>query len=834
VKRIVAIIICFCGLSISLVHAQTIEVDCQSKPLNEILIEWRDRFDLQFSFNDAQLAQYRITIKQKFQTVDDALSALLKGLPFEFEKSRDVYIIYPVKRQKPQKTFTLIGKITEEGTGEPLPFSHIMANGQQAVTDVKGVFSFNFQDDSVYQITASHLGCYMLDTVLQAGINHSIILKPSAVGIKEVVVTNNIVEKSTQIGESSGLTSLNHHIANYLPGNGDNSVFNLLRLQPGILAAGEQPNDLIIWGSPEGTSRVTFDGFTIWGLKNFNDNISAVNPYLAKNIEVHKGGYDASHDDVIGGIVSITGKNGSTMQPGLNLFINNQTLNGMVELPFSRKSALMLAFRQTYYNLFSSDDLIFNQNQNNQDNAFDVIPDYNFRDFNLKYSLQGDNGDLFYMSLLHGADNFETKLEREIDRNTNKYRLVKLTTEIAEDNQQMGGTLFYGKTFANGNSSSLNISYSALYSNYSNTYEQLLVNTNIKRVKRDINAQNNVGELAFKWKNTVLAGEKNSLTFGAEFIHNNLVLTEDTFNTEYINLSERANRVNLFIQNRVQLHQRLSLTTGLRYNHSFFIDKIYFDPRIGLSYRASGNIKLNASWGRYHQYLVKSSVVDEYDNYRYTWTIADNREIPVMVSHHYVVNGAYTLPEFLFSIDAFYKENEGLTRFVRYKQNNYNINGISRSYGIDFYGKKDFKGHSVWASYSLSKTEEYYPFYVDERYRRALQDQRHEVKVAGLFNLGSFHLSASYIYGSGFPIYTNYRDEIYTEPDYKRLDASFIYKLSSQKFTGEVGISILNVFDADNLKYNQFNRVPIEQTASILINSDAVPFTPLLYLKLHF
>ena len=70
-------------------------------------------------------------------------------------------------------------------------------------------------------------------------------------------------------------------------------MFNLLRLQPGILAAGEQSNDLIIRGSYEGQSQVLFDGFTLFGMKNFNDNISAVNPFMAKDIRLMKGGFPA-------------------------------------------------------------------------------------------------------------------------------------------------------------------------------------------------------------------------------------------------------------------------------------------------------------------------------------------------------------------------------------------------------------------------------------------------------------------------------------------------------------------------------------------------------------
>ena len=60
---------------------------------------------------------------------------------------------------------------------------------------------------------------------------------------------------------------------------------------PGILASGESTNDLVIWGSYAGHSQVLFDGFTIFGLKNFNDNISSFNPLMAKDIEVMKGGF---------------------------------------------------------------------------------------------------------------------------------------------------------------------------------------------------------------------------------------------------------------------------------------------------------------------------------------------------------------------------------------------------------------------------------------------------------------------------------------------------------------------------------------------------------------
>ncbi len=813
-------------LCISEVSSQTIEMDYHSKPLNEILIEWRETYQLQFSFNDQQLSQYEITIRQIFTSVDEALSALLTNLPLGFEKRQGVYIIYPLKPPPTSRKITLVGKVIEAKTGEPLPFSHIRANGQQAITDIKGMFSMNFETDSIYEVTASHLGCYMLDTVLMAGKQHIMVLQPSVYGIKEVQVTNNIVEKSIQVGESPGLISLNHHIASYLPGNGDNSVFNLLRLQPGILASGEQPNDLVIWGSPEGTSRVKFDGFTIWGLKNFNDNISAVNPYLAKSIEVQKGGFDVRQDDVVGGIVNVAGKNGNLNQPGVNLFVNNQTLNGMLEVPLFKKSALLLAFRQTYYNMFDQDDVsAYSLLGNNA--RFEAVPDYQFRDGNLKYSLQGNNGDLFFASLFYADDNFVVNAGQESER-----RNWKQQTE--EDNHQVGGTLYYGKSFANGLASNLKLSYSALYSHFQQLRELSNRHNTFSVLKDNVHAQNDVDELSAQWENTFFIGARHTITSGLEFIHNNLVLYEDTFETRYIDLSERANRFSFFAQDKIKLADRLSLTAGVRLNHSLFLNRTYADPRVSLSFKTAKHIKLNAAWGYYHQFLVKSTVEDESGNYRYSWSIADNDEVPVLQATHYVFGWAYTPKNLLLSVDAYYKTTDKLTRFIRYEDENYIFSGDSRSYGVDLYIKKDFNGHSVWTSYSLSKTEEHFPFYGQDEYRRALQDQRHELKVAGLLNLRPFHLSACYVYGSGLPLYDSYSDDSYTEPDYNRLDISLVYQLITSRFSGEVGVSLLNVTDADNIKYSQLNRVPIDQINTIYINSKAVPFTPLLYLKVHF
>lgn len=827
-KFIVCIIFALSSLS---VYTQNIELKSKEKPLNELLIEWRERYDLQFSFNDDLLSKFTISQTQTYTSADKAIEGILKGLPLQYEKSDNVYIIFALEANNEPRIYHLIGKIIEKGTNEPLPFSHVSANDLQAVTDIKGVFSFTFENDSVYQVKASHLGCYIIDTVLMAGQQHTLSLTPSVVGLPEIRVTNNIVEKSAQIGEQPGLTKLNHHIANYLPGNGDNSVFNLLKLQPGIAASGENPNDLILWGSSEGTSIVQFDGFTIWGLKNLNDNISSVNPFMAKSVDILKGGYDATQSDFIGGIVNISGKNGNTANPAFHFFLNNQTINSMLELPIGRKSSVVATYRQNYYNLISSSDVQVLEINNISQFQWDYKqPDYTFRDLNFKYSLQGDNGDLFYISMLAGGD--ELGLEGEKDtllERTNRDVLLQHLLQVKESTKQYGASAFYGKTFSNGNSSSINLSLSSFDIDYNIKWYRSIGNNTALRYERD--ASNTVLEAKADWQNQVLINNKNKLTTGLSLMQNNTKLLESQNTDEQINLTSHASRVVLYAQNQYNINREVRLNAGFRFNYPTHITTTYFDPRISLSYKP-GLFKFNASWGIYHQFIARTSIVDDNNRIRYAWYVSGYNDVPVLKSEHWVLGTAYAVENFLFSVDTYFKRNKNLTRYIRFAQANYISDGQSKSYGLDLYAKQDFNGHSVWASYSLAKTEELYDYFPTQEYRRAPQDQRHEFKLAGLLNFGSFHLSASYIYGSGFPLFTDNVRYEFIEPDYNRTDLSVIYKISGRKVAGEIGLSVLNVFNNENVKYNSFQLIPVDEFNSVLVNQEAMPFTPLLHLKI--
>jgi len=734
-----------------------------------------------------------------------------------------------------EKTFRLSGRIYDSNNMESLPYSHVLINGIGGITDEHGNFNFESKIDTLFHLKVSYLGYQLFDTLLLPGVNYQIKLKSSYVNINEIIVKANMLFFSDQIGSQAGLMHFNHKIAQLIPGNGDNSVFNLLRLQPGILAAGEQSSEMIIWGSNAGHSQVNFDDITLFGLKNYNDNISTVNPYMAKDIRIHKGGYDATMGERVGGIVDITGIDGSKQKTGVNLNLNNMTMNVLLETPLGNKSSLVGAYRQTYYNLYSPDDIKINENsqQSHMENSIVAVPDYLFRDGNIKFSGYTNNGDSYHMSSFWGQDNFTYTVDQ-------LYSNMNISQELTEKNRQYGANIHYSKLWKGKGSSKISIAYSNLQSfkhDIQNTKDMNMMNhmgDNMMH-SEDLQTQNDISEFKAKLSGNIRLLTRHELNYGTGLIQNTTLLNEESISNTAINRVDNGSQIIAFVQDRYSPNNKISYTLGLRSDYSINLQKYFLQPRFNVSLKFIPGIQFNASWGIYNQFIVLGSVVDKYNNYRYLWRISNGVEYPVLAAQHFVFGGVFKKNDFTLSIESFYKETEGITRLIESSNTNTLYTGNSTAKGIDFFVKQEYDGNSIWVSYSLAQTLEWFPYFQDEIYRNALHDQRHEIKFAGIVDLMPFFISANYVYGSGFLQNSGIISSTNTNYPYSRLDIAGIYRFSLKKMKLEAGISILNVFNHENIKLTNITQIPTTDEQSTLnIYSEAIPFTPTIFLNISF
>jgi outer membrane receptor protein involved in Fe transport len=670
------------------------------------------------------------------------------------------------------------------------------------------------------------------------------------------------------VGESPGKITINRNISRFLPGQGDNAVFNLLRLMPGIQAAGEQSTDLLIWGGYEGQSLLTFDKFTLFGLKNYNDNISVVNPFLVKTIEILKGGYEAKYGDRVGGLVNIVGKNGNTQKPVVSLNINPTTLNGMIEIPLFKKSSLLMAYRQTYYNLYNSSDFnIFSPTRPKptgqshstklKNTIFDlsVYPDdYQFRDMNLKYSYNFNNKDQFYISMYGGGDYFhllaDASITRQMKGKPGNMRETQLDVNLLnkEENQQIGMSAFYSKVWSNRWSTKFIFSHSD-FSRHLTEEIQTIDSTTQSIYKNTMDSiSNTIAENSFRIDNLVHLLNGHQLEFGGGVYNNTATISSlrKMQDLQPIDTIRRFtnNRLFVYVDDYLPIGSRLLLKAGARLNLSDNQVKFHFEPRLSISYKLTEAFKLSASWGRYHQFIYKETNVDKDQNYSFLW-VTSNGNTPVINAALWVSELNYSKNNLTINLGAYYKQTHNISKRVleqtvvagKQIDRYFPYLGNAKTYGIDFFAKKDFGKHSAWASYTISKALESlaHPNEQLPAYSLAPQHQTHELKVAGIFNIHKFYLSANYVYGSGLQILREVFADGTNDFSYNRVDAAVTYKFTPKHFSGEVGLSVLNLLDTRNLKYSNLRNFQLTpELGDIRVYTNSVPFTPTLFLKLVF
>jgi hypothetical protein len=181
-------------------------------------------------------------------------------------------------------------------------------------------------------------------------------------------------------------------------------------------------------------------------------------------------------------------------------------------------------------------------------------------------------------------------------------------------------------------------------------------------------------------------------------------------------------------------------------------------------------------------------------------------------------------------VEAYHKTTQNLSQFVEQADSIKGINieiGEAYSYGIDAYINTEFKGQKIWLAYSWARSQE--RFEAEQQFHRALQDQRHEFKVAGLFHLKPMYFSINYVYGSGLPNPLNLFSEDNVQA-YSRLDMALMGRIKTNKIKLDVGVSLINVLNTQNIIYNQYSSFP---DGSIKF-STAEGIRPALFLQLTF
>ena len=820
-NRVILILLLISGAGFT--QNRPLVVSVQQQPLSLVLTQLRDSNQVRLSFNDYELSRYSVSLSGTFATPGEALQALLVHLPFSYGLFGDVYVIYKnIDAVSVDEGTVIKGVVADKFTGEVLPYSTVVIDGTLRITDFRGRFTWNANSGKTLSVQARYLGYYNFDSTLLVQENMLLHMIPSSHNLEEIKVEGKTVEFGAQSGSSVGETRLNSKIGGFMPGGSTNSVYNLLRLQPGIVSTHEQTTDLIIWGSQAGQSRTVFDGITLYSLRSNNEFISTVNPLLVKDVWINKGGFGAQYGDRVGGIIDIQGIDGSTKKSAATVVADNVAVNSLFSVPVTRNSSLMLALRQSILPTLHHD---LTTRFLPSDSLFDVmvIPKNSYSDVNLKYSGSRSNGDHYYVTALRSIARYA--LDFATAGNTT------LTYNEQSRQRQHGLSGYYGTTFKNGTTGTLRLNYSLF--DYTNNIDSTLHTmagsardlAHIAKVSRmeEVNAQFDT-RFSLTPSQFVDAG-----VLFTRFQSSNALSFSDI---SLLNSTSTGEKVGAFIRNHIDAGKSLTMDIGIRVDYATATKKLYFQPRIKGTVLVTPHWKLNASWGIFNQYINLIPVRDAMENYSYLWELSNGADIPVLQSDMVAVGASYVKNSFIFNAEAYYKRTEGLGRYITTPTRLVYYDGKSVARGVDVFIKREIRKHVLWLSYSLSENLENFPFFETSDMVPSAFDQRHELKVASVFNFNPLFLSFSYIYGSGFLV-DNELDKPFSR-SFNRVDAGLFYRKNMQKVSFETGISVLNILNSNNYSRFSMNRFSMGGTDFVNVRTAGIPIYPNFMLKLYY
>lgn len=799
--------------------SEVIVINYNSVPLNIALTQLSEKYGVSLSFDDRELSGYIISISGRFNSANEVIVRMLANLPLRLRKISGVWVISTgvsgnttdSLKIKSDNNVIVEGVVMDALSGERLPNAVLTLKDKRFYSDRNGYFSFKASADNneflSFDVSVGYLGYNISNITLMGASLNRIFLTPVSFILDTVLVRQYLTGRSFQSGDSPASIRINHTIARYLPGNGDNSVFNLLRLMPGVRASGE-PSFLSVWGSNEGESLVKMDGYRLFAMNNFNEQISSVNPFLVKEVRLTKGAFSVSNGGASGSIAEIYGIDGNSSRPVVKANINNLTANLFASVPTGSRSVVMAAYRQTYYNLYDVNK--FNPYGKRPESSGSpssrdifIIPDYLFRDANLRFKSTFGVDNTLMAGVYAAEDDFNYQFESG-----------DLTYDAKETNQQYAFSLNVNTKIGIPGKSDFSIFYSS----------NNLTSDNIRRYRGQnlisYRTENLIGESGAELNHKIELGRRSFMDFGLSVKY-----LFEGFNGDKID-----NQIYSVFVNEKLVLDKFEGNVGLRLDS--YLGRSYFQPRVTGVFHLGYGIKLNAAYGIHNQFSGRIPYIDYDGNFSYLWKLFNGTNMPVIKSEHLIFGASYNNKGWLVSAEVFNRASNGILKFSRYRGNIRIAESSSEIRGVDMMINKEYKGSYIFVSSTFSS--------VNERLHNTESSTASykpvEIKAGLLLNFNPFYFSTTFVNGWGYRSpYQNISDGDTSDEKYSRLDAAINYRFTKNRFVLNAGISVLNIFNTLNYKYiDVVPSLPGSQSGYLNTYSQAIPFTPLISVELNF
>ncbi len=625
---------------------------------------------------------------------------------------------------------SLNGYLSDATTGETLLGANILleeSDGRGATTNNAGYYVINNIPAGTYMVHFSYLGYenFRQEITLDEGESRriDIALQPVDFTMDELVVVSDRGRRERQnIGTSSVSTELIKSVPSVLQAD----VFRSVQLLPGVKAASDFSSGLYIRGGGPDQTLILLDRTTVYNPSHFFGFFSTFNPDAIKDVRLYKGAYPATFGGRLGSVLDVYNKDGNRYNRKGSVSLGMLSSRAMIEGPYPGGSYMLAVRRSTLEPLLAA-----------LRSSVDNVPDaFYFYDINAKVNYDRWNNNRLSIAAYTGTDD--------------------VLFPFGDDSQF---NLFYGNRSLSADWTHLlsrrtftNVTLTA--TEYFNDPVFEFGGTEFKRKSR-------IYDYSLKADIEWLPSQDYELLAGF-WAGQKTFLLEDSFDGDST-LDERieAEYASVYLQNIWRPGNRWTVQGGIRANFYSNGNYLKLDPRLSVDYHLTGNTRLQAAYGRYHQFLtlLTNEAISAFD----LWLFTDVG-VPPAYGDQFVIGLKNTsLPGYNFEFELYFRTMRDLFEFDPFLPDAAGMAyadlfrfGEGYASGFEVFLEKTRGRIYGFIGYTWGVTRRKFDNFNEDRFYPPKYDRIHDVNIVTNYRLGNrWTASAVFNYATG---------QAYTEP----------------------------------------------------------------------
>lgn len=813
----------------------------ETLPLDSFLIFLESRYDVVFTYADINVEGISVTIPQKDLSLDEFLRELEKQTVLIFQRINRRYIAI----QKSTPEIKLYGIIKDSASGEELPGAVVYSGEKHTISNEKGFFSIVLNKEEDSMLIIRHVGYEPLHLERNEWTGDTTVYDMvPAIQVLEEVELNYISRGILKLPDGS--IQLNMQKLGMLPGLAEPDVLQVIQVLPGIQSINETISDINTRGGTNDQSLVLWDGVKMYQSGHFFGLISAFNSHLIHKTEIIKNGTSAYYDEGVSGTIDMHLQDHRVNDFEVSTGINMLSSDIIAKVPVSKKLSLILGARhsindivrtptyESYYKrAFEHTEIMLTQP--GKDTTVDVYQNFSFYDVSARVLYDRSDKDKIGLSVLNNQNDIDYEESATIGDS-----LYTKESHLRQSN--ILSNLSYTRSWSEKHSTHL----SAFVSSY------LLEGSNVSILDNQNHLQENeVLDWGLKLESKNNINRKIKLSNGYQFKEVGIRNLDNIRKPNYIRDVKDVLRVHSFYTEAEfkEPDRKLYMRAGLRTNYFSKFNSFSFEPRVVLTYRLNPYLSLEALAEKKSQHTTQ--LIDYQTDFlgieKRRWVLSNNESVPLLKSQQLSAGIQYNRNNFLVSLEAYKKKVEGIITPSQGFQNQFQYIYSTGEYdaeGLELLLNMRFKGSTSWLTYTLARNDYYFKEFSPSVFPNNL-DIRHSLSLGSSFSIKDFEFSAGLNYRSGMPCTKPAQAElnelneiVYELPngsrlrDYARVDVSGKYNFKVKGIKAELGISVWNILNRDNI-YNVFYQVN-EDLEIEKITRKTLGITPNVSLRLRF